>query len=126
MQRPRKDILFMNSNRPKAVGRCSLTPDCDAKPPVPDDNAQTILHSQETGRDEHIQLLINTIDRLSEHVELDGQLSALQLARGALIEEAQARTHVQLTLKSVDELTELQAQLYSLTGTLGTQLLLSD
>ena len=106
----------MKATSSKSAVRGSLTPECPGKPPVTDDNAQTILHSQVNAGGEHIQLLISTIDRLSEHLELDGQLSALQLARAAILEEAQVRTHDQQVSKSADELKDLQQQVYSLTG----------
>jgi hypothetical protein len=104
----------------KIVDRASLTPECAKKPPS--ENAQTI--PQVNAHAEHVQLLLSTIERLSEHLDLDGQLAALQQARAALMEEAQVRTQVQQTSKTTNELSNLQQQVYSLTGE--PELILSD
>lgn len=93
-----------------------MTPECALKPLASSDNAQTI--PQVNAHAEHVKLLLSTIERLSEHLDLDGQLSALQHARAALIEEAQTRAQTQLSSKTSDELSGFQQQVYSLTGAL--------
>lgn len=74
------------------------------------------LLQQKNQQEEQVQLLLSTIEHLSEHLDLDGQLQAIQQARATLLEEAHARATGKQTARMEGEAKGLQQQLYALTG----------
>ncbi len=92
-----------------------------AEPPLSDarnNDIRRMMHLKQKEKNDQVNLLVNTVEHLTQHLDLDGQLRTAQQVRAGLEDEARVRATIKSSAQAMIEAKGVRQKHFALTGEL--------